>query len=86
MEEVLKLKIPASTANLGVGFDSIGMALDKYLHMSIRKIEKSNWDFQYYSSELEGLPKEDNNYIYQTAVNVARKYNVTLPSLSLIHI
>ena len=27
MEEVLKLKIPASTANLGVGFDSIGMAL-----------------------------------------------------------
>ncbi|MDU3186098.1 MAG: hypothetical protein E6678_10015, partial [Staphylococcus epidermidis] len=26
MEEVLKLKIPASTANLGVGFDSIGMA------------------------------------------------------------
>ena len=39
MEEVLKLKIPASTANLGVGFDSIGMALDKYLHMSIRKIE-----------------------------------------------
>ncbi|MDU3213922.1 MAG: homoserine kinase, partial [Staphylococcus epidermidis] len=61
MEEVLKLKIPASTANLGVGFDSIGMALDKYLHMSIRKIEN----------------------IYQTAVNVARKYNVTLPSLQI---
>ena len=51
--------------------------------MSIRKIEKSNWDFQYYSSELEGLPKDDNNYIYQTAVNVARKYNVTLPNLQI---
>ena len=81
MEEVLKLKIPASTANLGVGFDSIGMALDKYLHMSIRKIERANWEFLYYSSELEGLPKDENNYIYQTALNVARKYNVTLPSL-----
>ena len=45
MEEVLKLKIPASTANLGVGFDSIGMALDKYLHMSIRKIERSSGIF-----------------------------------------
>ena len=83
MEEVLKLKIPASTANLGVGFDSIGMALDKYLHMSIRKIERANWEFLYYSSELEGLPKDENNYIYQTALNVARKYNVTLPSLQI---
>ena len=83
MEEVLKLKIPASTANLGVGFDSIGMALDKYLHMSIRKIERSNWEFLYYSSELEGLPKDENNYIYQTALNVAHKYNVTLPSLQI---
>ena len=26
MTEQLHLKIPASTANLGVGFDSIGMA------------------------------------------------------------
>ena len=83
MEEVLKLKIPASTANLGVGFDSIGMALDKYLHMSIRKIERANWEFLYYSSELEGLPKDENNYIYQTALNVAHKYNVTLPSLQI---
>lgn len=31
MSNVLELTIPASTANLGVGFDSIGMALDKFL-------------------------------------------------------
>lgn len=47
MEEVLKLKIPASTANLGVGFDSIGMALDKYLYMSIKKIDGHDWEFLY---------------------------------------
>ncbi len=29
MSNVLELTIPASTANLGVGFDSIGMALDE---------------------------------------------------------
>ncbi len=32
MSNVLELTIPASTANLGVGFDSIGMALDKFSH------------------------------------------------------
>ena len=30
MSNVLELTIPASTANLEVGFDSIGMALDKF--------------------------------------------------------
>ncbi len=36
MSNVLELTIPASTANLGVGFDSIGMALDKFLHLSVK--------------------------------------------------
>ncbi len=37
MSNVLELTIPASTANLGVGFDSIGMALDKFLHLSVKE-------------------------------------------------
>ena len=40
MTEQLHLKIPASTANLGVGFDSIGMAIDKYLHLYVKRIEE----------------------------------------------
>lgn len=83
MEEVLKLKIPASTANLGVGFDSIGMALDKYIQMSIKKIEGTEWKFLYYSSELESLPKDKSNYIYKVAQEVAQKYNVKLPCLQI---
>lgn len=71
MEEVLKLKIPASTANLGVGFDSIGMALDKYLYMFIKEIKGHAWEFLYYSPELETLPKDESNYIYKVAQEVA---------------
>lgn len=37
MEGVLHLKVPASTANLGVGFDSIGMALNKYLVITAKR-------------------------------------------------
>ena len=29
------ISIPASTANLGPGFDSIGIALDKYLELEV---------------------------------------------------
>lgn len=59
MEAMLKLKIPASTANLGVGFDSIGMALNKYLHMNIKAIQGDNWEFNYFNEELESLPKDN---------------------------
>lgn len=64
MEEVLKFKIFVLIVNLGVGFDLIGMVLDKYLYMFICKIERFNWEFLYYSLELEGLFKDENNYIY----------------------
>ena len=41
MTEQLHLKIP-STANLGVGFDSIGMAIDKYLHLYVKQVKRKN--------------------------------------------
>ena len=37
MSDMLHLKIPASTANLGVGFDSIGMALNKFLYLDVKR-------------------------------------------------
>ena len=55
MTEQLHLKIPASTANLGVGFDSIGMAIDKYLHLYVKRIEEEEWEFTYLNSELDSL-------------------------------
>ena len=44
MKPSLHLKIPASTANLGVGFDSIGMAINKYLYLYVEEAEGSNWE------------------------------------------
>ncbi len=37
MSNVLELTIPASTANLGVGFHCIGGRLDKFLHLSVKE-------------------------------------------------
>ncbi|MGW9857395.1 homoserine kinase [Staphylococcus hominis] len=83
MKPSLYLKIPASTANLGVGFDSIGMAINKYLYLYAEKAEGSNWEFRYLNEELESLPKDKSNYVYQVAQQVAEKYNVTLPNLKV---
>ena len=36
----MKIRVPATSANIGPGFDSVGVALSKYL--SIEVLEKSD--------------------------------------------
>ncbi|AQM41962.1 MULTISPECIES: homoserine kinase [Staphylococcus] len=79
----LHLKIPASTANLGVGFDSIGMALNKFLYLDVRINNSNRWSFKHIGPNVESLPTDETHYIYQIAQQVANKYDVTLPSLSI---
>ena len=52
MSDRLYLKIPASTANLGVGFDSIGMALNKFLYLDVKVSESNVWTFNHILKHL----------------------------------
>ena len=40
----IKITVPASTANLGPGFDSIGLAVNRYLTLIVDKANQ--WSFQ----------------------------------------
>ena len=59
------------------------MAIDKYLHLYVKRIEEEEWEFTYLNSELDSLPKNKDNYVFKVARQVASKYNVKLPSLSV---
>ncbi|CEG22188.1 Homoserine kinase [Planococcus massiliensis] len=74
--------VPASTANLGPGFDSIGLALD--LHMTIHVSENPVWIVEYADEEYRHLPSSSDNLIVQTAKKVAQKYGQQLPSAKLL--
>ncbi|PRO66633.1 homoserine kinase [Alkalicoccus urumqiensis] len=74
-----KIKVPASTANLGPGFDSIGMALNRYLTLHAKHADE--WRFEGHSEHLEGIPEGKDNLIYVIAEWIAEKYDVTLPSV-----
>ncbi|RIN48410.1 homoserine kinase, partial [Staphylococcus simulans] len=39
--------MPASTANLGVGVDSIGMALNKFLYLDVKISDNGYWSFNH---------------------------------------
>lgn len=67
------IRVPATTANLGAGFDSIGVALNIYLTL---EVDLSNeWEFISMSEELKDLPTDKTNLIYQIAKQIARQFD-----------
>lgn len=74
--DMLIIQVPASTANLGPGFDSIGLALNLYLRLEVEKSDR--WEMLMQSEELDAFPKDEANFIIQIALQTAKKYNKTL--------
>lgn len=77
MEAEMVITVPASSANLGPGFDSIGLALDR--HLVLKVTQSDHWFFTSSSAELEGVPEGEENLIYQVAAHVANELNGVLP-------
>ncbi|MFC3931585.1 homoserine kinase [Streptococcus dentapri] len=62
----MKITVPATSANVGPGFDSIGLALSKYL--SIQILEPTNqWEIIH---DLADIPTDENNLLITTALQV----------------
>lgn len=75
--DMVTIRVPGSTANLGPGFDSIGLALNLYLNL---EVEPSNvWEVVMESKELEVFPTDESNYIIQIAEKTANLFQKKLP-------
>ncbi|MDQ0340467.1 homoserine kinase [Caldalkalibacillus uzonensis] len=70
------IRVPGSTANLGPGFDSIGLAVNRYLELTVTPGE--SWLFVG-DGELRDLPPLEDNLIYQVAQQVAEQHGRSLP-------
>ncbi|MFK2825237.1 homoserine kinase [Bacillus sp. B190/17] len=82
MSAPVTMKVPASTANLGPGFDSLGLALNLYLTLEITPASK--WHFEHRSPMLAGLPNDETHLVYQAAKKTADTYGGTLPPLHIV--
>lgn len=65
---MLTIRVPGTTANLGPGFDSCGLALDLYLTLEVGE-EQSEWHIDHHLGEK--IPKDKENLIIQTALSLA---------------
>lgn len=75
---MIRIKVPATSANIGVGFDCMGLAVSLY----------SSVDFEESNRRLEiyGCPKNfrnENNLIYQAFVKCCNFLNQSIPNLKI---
>lgn len=76
------ITVPASTANIGPGFDSAGMALNRYLTLHVE--ESNEWLFDHRSIHLPEVPEVKEHFIYQIAEKTAQQFGAILPSAHVV--
>jgi homoserine kinase len=75
------LKVPASSANLGPGFDALGLALGVYLTCRFRRSETLSISAA--GRDAAGIPASPDNLVWQTALTVARNQRLVMPPIEL---
>src|SRR5712691_10045393 len=73
--------VPPSSANLGPGFDALGLALDMYLVCRFRP--SASLDIRACGRDADLISSEDDNLIWQTALRVATDTAGTMPPIEL---
>lgn len=77
----VRIKVPASTANLGPGFDALGMALDLYAWIEMSAAEQTR--IHLHGEHLHGIPTDKSNLIYVIAQQVFAAAGVSCSELEI---
>src|SRR5665647_703742 len=75
------VKVPASTANLGPGFDCLGMALDLYAWIEMDYAKETK--IILHGEQMLGIPLDKSNLIYKVAQMVFAEAGVDHPELEI---
>ena len=78
---MFKVKVPATSANMGPGFDCIGIALDLYNELEVYKDDKP-LHFAWECPDEE-VPQAE-NFIYLSMIDVFKENNFPIPNVKVI--
>lgn len=80
---MLHIKTPATSANMGPGFDSIGVALSLYNQLWVEEIPQG-LEIQVKRKQAIAIPEDETNLIYQTMTEFYKRAGRAMPGLRLI--
>lgn len=79
----VRIRVPASTSNLGPAFDALGLAVRLYLTVEVCELENGPSRIAVSGEDLHLIPSNDTNYIWRSMVELAGEQGCTLPHFSL---
>jgi homoserine kinase len=75
------VRVPASSANLGPGFDALALALSLYLECRFRSAD--SLAIRASGRDASSISTGEDNFIWQTALRVAADAGAAMPSIDL---
>jgi homoserine kinase len=81
LETSSRVRVPASSANLGPGFDALGLGLDLYLECRFRVAGALG--IRVTGRDAHTISTGSDNLIWQTALRVASDVGMTMPPIDL---
>ncbi|MDK2984624.1 MAG: homoserine kinase [Clostridia bacterium] len=80
---MVKVRVPATTANLGPGFDTLGMALGGLYNYVTLEESAKDLEITVEGDGKEQIPLDASNIVYKAIVEVAKRSGRKLPGISL---
>lgn len=81
MRERVRVRVPATTANLGPGFDCLGMALELFNEVAVEVGRGLVFSLEGYGAQ--SLPQDRRNLVYRGLAAVFDKAGVGIPGLRI---
>lgn len=81
---MIHIQIPATSANMGPGFDCIGVALTLYNHLWVKEIPKGQLLIEIKRKQSIEIPMDESNLIYQTMEYFYQQKKLPMPGVHLI--
>jgi len=79
----MRIRLPASTSNLGPAFDAVGLALQLYLTVEVQALNQGPSKIEFSGEDAHLIPTDDSNLIWRTMTELAGKAGSSLPFFSL---
>ena len=84
MGRKVHVKVPATTANLGPGFDTLGMALSFYDELTATVSDKAGVRVTVHGEGEGDVPTDENNLVAQAMIATFEHYGVAVPGVDLV--
>ena len=79
----VNLSVPATTANLGPGFDCIGAALTLNNEFKFTRLNRGEFSITVTGTEAAGVKTDSSNLVYQAFVKLYQYIDVTPPPVNI---